>query len=274
MCSISIKQFDCIVSERLHYIYVPIFKSAHTSIKRRLWQIENVYGYEVQIPEYYFGVHYSKKTPGIHKQPWPLSFTDNTVLLNYLTGDYLKFTVVRNPYSRILSAYLDKIRPHKDLDKEKKEEVRLHYSLRQYPESLACFVNQVCEQSDNKVNRHWQSQTYIIGFDFIQYHKIGYVEKLAEFYDFLQVQFPKIKEKNLDNSENILHLTSATSKLRDFYTPELQQKIYQRYKTDFINFGYSESLEIVVPISEGKASGSQQQFLTSLLAIPMQEVRL
>jgi hypothetical protein len=267
--SIHSKQFDGIVSERLHYIYVPIYKSAHTSIKRRLWQIENRYGYEIQIPEHYFGVHYStkkKNTHTIHHQPWPIyQKNDNQLWLNYLIGDYLKFTVVRNPYSRLLSAYLDKIRPHSQLNADKKEEVRLHYNLMQYPDSFACFVEQLCQQSDNQVNLHWQSQTYIIAFDLIHYDKIGHVENLAEFYDFLQTQFPKAREIPLNNAENILHQTSAASKLIDFYTPQLQQKVYQRYKKDFINFGYSESLEIVAPIDAVRISGSHQELLESLL---------
>jgi hypothetical protein len=258
--------FDAMVSERLNYVYIYIYKSAHTTIKRKLWFIENVYGYNIPMPEHYFGVHYPKRKKIAYEQPWIISKEDNQhLLLNSLVGNYLKFTVVRNPYSRLLSAYLDKIKRFEDLETDKKEQRRQHFNLKEYHDSFASFVEQVCREQDHEVNPHWQSQTYITGFDFVHYDKVGHVENLEVFYDFLKTQFPKIKDRTLDCSENVLHETSAASKLGEFYTAELQQKVYQRYKNDFINFGYSESLETIMPLEAGKISGSQQGLLKTYL---------
>lgn len=140
-----------------------------------------------------------------------------------------KFTFVRNPYIRYLSAYLNKI---DNLDtyiwpifaKDAKIDPKQHIS---YKEFL-----QILERSDiKKINEHFQPQYLILLVDYIAYDFIGHLETLDS--DMKQVsQYVSYTQENINK-------TDAKTKLDQYYNDETIEIVQRIGKKDFELFGYS-----------------------------------
>ncbi|MCK5902135.1 MAG: sulfotransferase family 2 domain-containing protein [Cocleimonas sp.] len=158
---------------------------------------------------------------------------------SYLTrDDFIKFCFVREPYSRFLSCYLDKILSPTVFrgailgamgEDEEDDQRNISFSE---------FIEVVESQSPLEMNYHWRAQWYLTCQETIKYHYIGRLESFSE--DFLEigkklsVDFPKYR-----TSEK-RHKTSAKRLMSDFYNKALYQKVYDIYKIDFLNFGYEK----------------------------------
>lgn len=102
---------------------------------------------------------------------------------------YFKYAFVRDPYSRILSCYMDKFR-NKD-EKYRESEYRAFLAAlygwrtirfldtdREPPPSFTAFVDEVSKQSPGSMNDHWMPQTLLCGFGEMPYDFVGRLESL------------------------------------------------------------------------------------------------
>ncbi len=148
-----------------------------------------------------------------------------------------KFCFVRNPYTRLLSAYLEKIK----LGKNQKRSILLH--MGKYPYNLNTeisfseFVHVVCEQSIISMDNHWRIQYYQTFQDHINYDFCG---KLENFDQDIKTVLSKI---NKNYSKYMLsrrtHSTEANNLLEQYYCSELIKKVQEKYAKDFEYFNYS-----------------------------------
>jgi hypothetical protein len=168
-------------------------------------------------------------------KPYQLPFTKFTSILN--SDRFLKFAFVRNPYTRLLSCYLDKIVNNKP---QKGEILR---SAGYDPEILDRyiefeeFVTIVGQQEPKDMNHHWRIQRYQLFSGYIDFHYIGAVESLPE------------DIRNVDNClggvlkphyEDVLwHKTDAAQRIAKYFNDNVASKIAAKYATDFEVFGYS-----------------------------------
>lgn len=201
--------------------------------------------------------------------PWiAYSKDDYTHLLNDLES-LCVLSLVRNPYSRLLSGYLDKMSYGKLLTQQQIKDKLALFNLREFPDSFAAFVQQVTEQSDQQANLHWQSQSYILCFDFIRYGLIGHFEQLDQFYQQLTERLLGSQQTEIVVSESkIAHKTSASSRLDEFYNAELAELVYKRYRQDFDNFGYDKDINQIFPdttINPGISSGQYRALLEPII---------
>jgi hypothetical protein len=134
-----------------------------------------------------------------------------------------KFTVVREPFSRTLSAYLDKI------------ERRALRAGKQ--SSFSEFLNALGKERYLYSNAHWAPQSALMLIPVEQFDYVGKVENLSADLAFIKQRIrPDVAEPVTSMKANA---TGAKDKLIEYYSPELIQKVRDLYRQDFEAFGYS-----------------------------------
>jgi len=160
-----------------------------------------------------------------------------------VSDDVFRFTFVRNPYSRLLSAYLSVI----DRNLEAKAEIlavinavnRSEVSdLTQFV-SFAEFVDVVCSQKPCKMNSCWKPQVDQTLAKVIDFHFTGQFERLTEDACHVQARLFGVDGLGLSSPNN---KTGASSRIATIYDKAVQKRVLRKFESDFIAFGYSEEL--------------------------------
>ncbi|WP_160151917.1 sulfotransferase family protein [Microbulbifer sp. ALW1] len=138
-----------------------------------------------------------------------------------------KFTVVRNPYSRVLSAYLNKV---------------VRFPERCGDISFAQFLQRLATERDFLYsNAHWVPQADLMLIPAEEFDFIGKVESLDR-------DLAEIKQRiRPDIQDEITSAgpppTGASKKLREYYSDDsLVALVADIYRQDFTTFGYSTEL--------------------------------
>ncbi len=227
------------ISQRHHYVYMDNPKTGCSSLKSALVQSELK---SIQTP---MDSHYDWRV--FHdRSKSPLTCLNDlrhpTSLSALQKNGYRFITMVRNPYTRLLSCYRDKILGNS----LQKHEVLRALGKSGHPietvVSFSEFVQVVSEQADIDMNSHWRLQNSQILHDVLDYAFIGRFEDYGR--DFVE-SFRAIGITGEDIPE-LRHLnrtkTGVSEQCEEFYTTELQEAVYRRYRPDFENFGYSPDL--------------------------------
>ena len=138
-----------------------------------------------------------------------------------------KFAVVRNPYSRLLSFFLNAKREN------------FVGKLRLHPKTdFASFVAEVTEQTPEQMNRHWKVQYYNIYCDVIRHDHFIKFENFEDEFRKVMARFgAKTKIRSAHKGQS-----NAGTRIADYYTPEITAKVREKYALDFESFGYSTEL--------------------------------
>ena len=119
----------------------------------------------------------------IFKNPGPsrrVSDTDNQELASIFSSeDWFRFSFVRNPYKRLLSAYKDKILGLGHPKKHNSFLKKINWNSTQLP-SFEEFIVAISRQSDDAMDWHWMPQSRLIMPDIIHYDFIGKLENYNE----------------------------------------------------------------------------------------------
>jgi hypothetical protein len=213
------------ISDRYRYFYLANPKVASTGILRAL-QFAEVNGDTAQLPEI---VHNRERSP-------LLDFTRSVASADeILQGEqYFRFTYVRNPFTRVLSAYLEKVLA------EPLEKIRLLPTLGLPANSSPTFLDflkAIHGQRDGWRDIHWATQSRLIQSNNIPYHYVGRFESFEH-------SFPKLLERmgipkeSHKSSTQALHATGAGKRLREFFGPAERDLVLTIYEADFNNFRY------------------------------------
>ncbi len=219
------------ISLKYRYLYIEVAKAGCSSIKLTLQRLE------LEDPDFF-----RENFEHLHNRAYsPLLRLQNVPKFEHIldSEEFLKFTFVRNPYTRVLSAYIDKI---KNKSKYEREIVLglLGKDLKNsdYDISFYEFVDAICEQPIVEMNPHWRPQYYSICKDHISYDFIGRFESFDEdFFNLGQKISPKFNDYFKSEKR---HSTGASSKIAEYYSDDIAEKVYRLYKKDFISFGYSK----------------------------------
>jgi len=160
------------------------------------------------------------------------------------SSDIFRFAFVRNPYSRLLSAYMSKIVPGLPMKAEilaaMNDVSKDNITDLSQDVTFADFVNVVCDQDTLEMNPHWNLKADQLLIDLIEYDFIGSFENLD--HDMNHVSQTLFKDQaTLSMSKNQTH---SNTKLPSFYTTELSRKVYEKFFRDFEVFGYSEDISM------------------------------
>lgn len=144
----------------------------------------------------------------------------------------LLFSCVRNPFTRVLSAYLDKVRTR---------DPGFFPELRKRPVgSFEQFLSAVADYRPGRLNYHFRPQHMNLDFPNISYSAIFYLENSAALSRFLSEVSP-----NATLEKKAPHSRSARTKLNEHYTPAAVKLVQDVYAQDFSLFGYSPELDDV-----------------------------
>jgi hypothetical protein len=220
----------CNFSEKNRYLYVETPKVACTTIKRVLQDAE-------------IGVKGATKEANVHdriaspiKRP-----ADNIVAFDRLINDSSTtiFCFVRNPYTRILSCYLDKIVNNTWERQRLSPQLGLSSDA---PPTFLEFLAAVEKQTESERDIHWSSQTYLLRPNRLKYSFIGRFE-------FFRAQFERVCRHlgilEFSDLSETAHATGANEKMLSYFGEREIEKIQMIYGADFSNFGYGWAPNIV-----------------------------
>jgi len=169
-----------------------------------------------------------------------------------------KFTVVRNPFARILSAYLDKVgRTDRDTNV-------FHPFARRFGISgeerltFTQFLELIATEEPSYLDDHFAPQYVTTMYDFCPLDFIGRMEELEEVWAFLG-------KRQIAISEHRPHATNAAGLLATHYGPREIDIVTTYFDRDFELFGYSKDPGILAPVRPVTLPSVKPQVLTSLL---------
>lgn len=168
--------------------------------------------------------------------------------------DVPKLTCVRNPYTRILSAYLNKVKPFAFDNASPAWDPYFHkvyheidaFRKQRHPDlpavSFHCFLDWL-ENSGNPLvkNEHWILQTDILGKGEVAFDYMGHFENLATDAPILlermgcDIPFPTQKAVNFPS-------TRATELTGNYFSSFEVEQVRRIYAADFAHLGYDPSV--------------------------------
>jgi len=137
-----------------------------------------------------------------------------------------RFAFVRNPYTRVLSAYLDKV---------ERRAVRRGEESR-FEDFLASL-----KRDQLHANAHWTPQADLLLLPFEQFDFIGKVENLTQDLETVRQRLLNVPIDAGMRDERS-NATNANSKIAQYYTPGCAEIVRDLYARDFELFGYSTEL--------------------------------
>lgn len=231
---IDVFNYSLNISLKHRYVYVETPKVACSTIKLTLQK------FEIQdpdfVPEDFEDIHNRNFSP-------LLGPTQVGPLKKFLhRRDIIKFCFVRNPYTRLLSCYLDKIAGNKPHKSSILRQLGDNPSQLEIPISFQQFIDAVAQQPITFMDPHWRPQYYQTFQDTIKYNIIGKFERFHE--DFTRIA-NSISEKLLYYYHHEhRHQTNAMQFVREYYNDEIAEKVFNIYKVDFDAFNYPKELPV------------------------------
>jgi hypothetical protein len=159
-------------------------------------------------------------------------------------SEFFKFAVVRHPFARLVSCYIDKIL---NINFKKKKMLNAA-GLRYIPTSFANFVDAVSlpSSSDRDADQHWASQTGILSTrdGALLVDAVVHLEhleaELAIIFKYLGLKPPVFNKVKNTRKQHIEMSGFDAERFDDayFWTKSIEDKLLVRYANDYKNFGY------------------------------------
>ena len=257
--------YGTFVSLQHKILYTETPKAACTTIKHLLRELSHAPPLKYEIGP----LHESRRDMFIHIRsnvPLPsLVDLDSDTQKQVLTDPtFFRFCIVRNPYSRVISAWKNKIvqcEPGYELIYERLAGSPPPLEAKSIP-SLAAFLHFLkTEQDLDNCNPHWQRQLTHVLHSAIPYTHIGKLETLSEtlskLYSHLGTAvFQETPNKNRSAGDSRFNcLTQSTADI-----------IYQMYKGDFTTFEYAaDSWHSYALTNTQNSSVSETKFLDEII---------
>ena len=246
-----------LVNHEYKFIYCPIMRVASTPLKSCCLRIA--------------GIDYTEESWGSADVPLRLQITDPNEAHRILKGnEYFKFVFVRNPFSRLVSAYLAAfLYGYKNkMGRETILDVKKRLNLPDMDDekriTFRHFVKYVCLTEE--LNPHWKEQYLFLG-NYTRFDFIGKFENLLSDTEYISRKISAVfdvnaekttsslgyaKESDITNSNDYPYYDNCYGdellKIRDafgglptyqhFYPPDLKEFVAIRFRKDLEMFGY------------------------------------
>lgn len=158
--------------------------------------------------------------------------------LENLRERFYLFSFVRDPFARLLSAYLEKVR----LAPPEFRAKRLVYRHHRRPLDQDVTFLEFCTFVDEGgllADAHWYPQVTFLPVGIDALHFLGRVENLHG--DLREVFRAIFREELPDVASKVHHATGASDKMREFYCDTAVEIVQRNYQADFQQLGYEMS---------------------------------
>ncbi|HEX6859858.1 MAG TPA: sulfotransferase family protein [Caulobacteraceae bacterium] len=212
------------IAPDLSFLYIAVPKAANSTIKRALLALQGV---EVEDAG---AMHAIRAVKDGYLR---LHELDSGQARRVLRGPgTFRFTFVRNPYERMVSAYKDKVL---GLNQNHPEGFAANLFAGGEAPSFAAYVRAYTAIDDWRSDIHWRSQHMNAAVDVVPYDLIGRVETFEQDFGAVLARIaPGSPATRLVRPTNISPADAADP----VYTEELAERVYRRYARDFSLFGY------------------------------------
>ena len=211
------------ISHEYRFIYIRIPKAANTMLSHTLFQ-------HVQ------GVTAASNSEAKNAFDRPSDLTSRDI--NHVLRDYHTFIFVRNPYERVLSAYLSKVRSTTREKKRYRDYVQRRLKLQS---DTGISFTQFCHyltKGGLYDDPHWLPQhayAAMLGTDTL--NSIGKVERLEQDCQAIfEILFPD--QRTIQFSTKSGSRNKSGCKIEEFYDAECREIVRDLYRQDFSTFGY------------------------------------
>ena len=171
------------------------------------------------------------------------------------SGDAYRFTFVRNPFSRVLSAYLDKIcnrfpSGNWNTGPQSCERVQRERRLRRKGLGLPLhgeisfiqFLEAVLSADACDLDVHWRPLHLLTRPDLIEYDFIGRFEQFDQ--DLHYIAY-RLGMSPIADERGRSHRTDAGEKIQQYYNARCAGIVREIYRHDFELFGYDDRLTVL-----------------------------
>ena len=223
-----------LISFRNRIVFFPIGKVANSSLKSLLFKAELS---DTRVAPNKFS-HSAIESPFI----LPYQLPDKQLDEILADPTFRKIVFVRNPYSRLLSCFLDRVQKPRTIA----HKVVANY-LAQRGESMDSldferFVRALPELLQE--DQHWRPQAIECAIDYIDFDLVGRFESLeADARRMMKTFYPDFRENlGFDSPAK----TGSGSRLLEYYAPDIADIVAQCYEADFRHFSYDRALPAFV----------------------------
>jgi hypothetical protein len=237
------------VNVERRYMYCQVSKAGCTSMKWLLHSLE-------RLPpiEYFVGSQReSRRDMFIHERgnlkiPSLLDLDDATQELVLTSPQFMRFTVVRNPYTRTESAWKDKVRLCAPTYERFYRAIKGKLPTGNDSSSLVSFqefVNAISREDLVNCDAHWRLQVAQTLRGALNFSHIGHLEDFSTIIGILHAHLGAAQSQRSTN----LNRTAGAS----HYDEDIAKAVYALYRQDFEAFGYDPD-SWVRPSNENKPS--------------------
>lgn len=153
--------------------------------------------------------------------------------------DYFKFAIVRNPYTRSLSAYLHMMHRPKSVAKFR---TILDFTSDVRDMAFIDFLRRIRDIPIEEMNGHFCPQWYLLSLH--QSAKYDFIGRFENLESDLRAIFGLIGDDDMSHISRRPHATYAGDKLQQYYGTEEQALVAEIYADDFQYLGYGYDLDL------------------------------
>lgn len=221
------------------FMYFETPKAGCSTIKGRLHKLEIGDNRFVTLGK---NIHDKLASPFL--SPYQVKHDEFRKILN--NRAFLKFTFVRNPFTRTLSAYLDKIVRNEPQKQSITRTMGLGPDETTREISFEDFLRAVDSQSDKEMDPHWAIQSHHLMLDLIDYNFIGRLENFENDWNIaVRMVYPKQNRENPPSDIQTHHKTDASKNLTEYYSAAAIDLVRKIYADDFEQLGYSREIDSI-----------------------------
>lgn len=222
------------VSVKHKYLYCEVPKAACTSLKALIHSVESL----PRIEPLRGSLRETRREMFIHdrgqfRMPSLVDFDDAQQEHILTSPAFFRFTVVRNPYTRLESAWKDKVRTCAPNYEYLYRRLKGDLPRGNDPDSIVTFQEFVDTIDPNNLlscDHHWRLQTANTLYPALNFTHIGRLEAMD---DTLERFLSHVGRPDLKHAQS-MNVSESSS----CFTEALANKVWTLYRTDFTTFGY------------------------------------